>query len=235
MRIPLPVGLITLLLFGGGPCSSVWATPAVVFDSFLPDGSVNAIGWAITGPPNGPSQTLGMAFSPSGSYLMNSVSVALGLLSGPNSIALSLRSDSGGVPGDILESWSLTGLPPWPGLTPGGRDIVTYPPTTVNSSITPVLEDGEQYWLVVAPGDPATHAGWSWNQNPAGPYLRGTVGLLSSINPPDTWQLYPDSSHFSAFKVFGSPVPEPGTLLLLSTGLAGLAVTAWRKASHTSK
>jgi hypothetical protein len=52
-----------------------------------------------------------MAFTPSGTYTLTQIDVAISLFSGTNSASLTVNSDSGGVPGGVLATWSLSSLP----------------------------------------------------------------------------------------------------------------------------
>jgi len=160
------------------------------------------------------------AFTPSSTYLLSSVEIALSYFAGTNSATVTLRSDSADTPGTVLETWNVTGLPNEP---TNGSQLQTLSAT---SSIT--LTAGTQYWIEVAAGGNSTYVAWNLNNT-------GTGGNSSSTGT--TWTSYqgtgttPSGGVQGAFAVFGTGVttaPEPSTWLLLGAGLLVIIVAKSR-------
>ncbi len=95
---------------------------------------------------------------------------------------------------------------------------------TMSISVTGLVAGS--YWLVLHNGPVATTADsefyWAWTDVNAG--NTGSIrGLEQSLNPVSfTWD---DTGQEHAFAVFGDPggeVPEPSTMILISTGLAAI-------------
>jgi hypothetical protein len=135
----------------------------------FPAASFSTNYWCITGslsPQCGPSQLRLVAapFRPSVTYGLQSISLALGANGGgTNGVIISLALDSGGSPGNILESWTVTTLP-------GG----TQPPlTVVNDRLGLTLTAGQLYWVEVQPMASDTYVLWYTN-------IVGLNGAMSS-------------------------------------------------------
>jgi hypothetical protein len=77
------------------------------------------------------------AFTPSSTYVLSSVEIALSYFAGTNAATITLRSDSADAPGGVLETWNLTNLPNEP---TNGSQLQTL---SAASSIT--LTAGDQY------------------------------------------------------------------------------------------
>jgi hypothetical protein len=125
-----------------------------------------------------------------------------------NQFTFALMTDSGGLPGSILESWSLTTT-----FFTGCAHCFE----TVFSTQQLVLQAGTQYWLVPFPNHTMDA---NWDQNVVG--ALGTAAF--SLDGGKTWTLNPESS-MGAFDVRGissTTVPEPSTFGFMATGLAGI-------------
>ena len=123
--------------------------------------------WCITGaqtPYCGPAVTryLAAPFVPATMMAVSGVSLPLSYNSGTNGAVVSLASDSGGIPGAVLESWSVSNLPTSPAVI------------SESSKLTPVLQPGQTYWLVVQPLAADTLIAWYTNN-------RGLSGGLTNI------------------------------------------------------
>ena len=134
------------------------------------------------------------------------------LVAEPNHFQVLLMTSSGGLPGDIIETITLTNVVP---VFPSGIVVA-------NSALHPVLTSGTQYWLVAFAPDPNTFGSWNLSLDDfLTPQARGFT------SPTGPW-IVANNVPRSAFQINGEPVPEPSTMLLLGTGLATL-LTAVRK------
>ncbi len=140
-----------------------------------------------------------------------------------SAILVQLRTDNSGLPGSVLEAFTFSNLPVSGTVSSG--DLLEG-----ESVLHPELFAGAQYWVAVVPnGDDIFD---SWNDSlPAvlGPQSSSTNGGLTWPTPTDHTQ--------GAFRVDGSPVPEPSTLALLAAGALGLLGYGWRRraARRTAK
>ena len=189
-------------------CRTAFAGPVVLYNNFGPGDTYDvqpgitfgcgAFCW------QNPGLTLAFAFTPSSTAAFTELEMVAGFGMHPANILASIRSDSGGLPGAVLESFS----------TP-----LTWPPTRLqfNSILQPTLAAGMQYWVVAAVPDPVNDMGsWSINSIGANGPQAGKIG-----DGPWTGSR---TNIDAVFRVTGddSSVPEPSALALLVLGLAGI-------------
>ena len=172
-------------------------------------GDVYATGWGMTIMQDYSNQdwSQGSGFVvEGGDYYLDSVSAAIGLVTGPNVMEVQLWDDVGGLPGSILESWTFTNQM--------GSFGNNNPPLVGVSTLSPVLYAGETYYVIAyAPTGPQ----WSaFNMNDFGYRLPRAV----SQDDQASWSV--SDGDAAAFRVEGTIVPEPGLIslggLLLGAG-----------------
>jgi hypothetical protein len=139
-----------------------------------------------------------------------------------NTIVLSLRMDNGGKPAATsLESFTFTPV------STGDQYV------TENSISHPLLSSGVTYWFVAVGA--GTNPGTFWDAaNPA------VAGTIARTNDGGTTWAPQSTTQLSAFLVNGDPpgaavIPEPSTLALLGTSLAGLMGAVWRRRRSAAK
>jgi hypothetical protein len=164
-------------------------------------------GYSVDGPTSWSAPTQGyysiaMAFTPTGSYLLSQIDLALtddG--QGTNSYVITLNSDSGGLPGTVLMTWDLSGLP------------LLCCTLQIETPTAPLpLDDGIQYWIVAAPGSSDTSGSWQDNNV-------GAIGPVAQTRNGGGW-MWGSDGIAGAFDVLGSPVPEPTSGSLLAGALS---------------
>jgi len=190
----------------------------VIYDNFGTGYSAGAA--AEIANPNGTPVDLRPSFefqaSASINYLLTEVDIAAGVDPSDGSfpgddqfISITLSQDAGGHPGTaIATSGPLAGLAMF-----GASDVLSWTPGT-----QPTLSAGTNYWITL--DGSATDGDVLWNDN-----LTGASGY-SQLN--SSSQFVTTNNTLGALEIQGTadlgPAPEPGTLLMLGTGLAVLAL-----------
>jgi hypothetical protein len=182
----------------------------VVFSNLGPsDTFSDSIGYSIGGQHVAGRFTVGPQ-----NYLLSSAEMALtDDNGGANSFSIYVRTDDGGLPGIALADSSVSGVPP-------------YPPTLVTvdfSSSSLQLLAGTTYWLTSEGLVEPTGGTGGWWANSVG--QTGNVARVGS-----QWMYFPNESS-TAFRITGTAIPEPGTILLASIAVFG----AFAHRSHRTR
>jgi hypothetical protein len=127
-------------------------------------------------------QFIAMPFTPSASYKLTSIQIALAYFEGANSLTVALAKDKGGLPGKTMASFTVTDVPP--GGSCCGIEAVTPKGVKVKANTT--------YWVVVT----AQNDTWGgWDEDSTG--QSGTFAFDTGTG----WQL--TSGPLGAFAVIG--------------------------------
>jgi hypothetical protein len=187
-----------------------------LFNTFGPGHSYSCCsGWSESGSGTQVHAIAAMAFTTSVTSALGTIDVAIGWGGTSNQYTLALMTDKGGVPGSILESWSVTSS------FIGGLCSNCFDTVFAKQHI--ILQAGVQYWLVPFP---SSNFDGGWQDN-----IVGSLGMLAeSLDGGNTWSpLLPTNvtPTLGAFDV-KSTVPEPSTLILLGTALGIVGAARWK-------
>lgn len=196
-------------------CATAGATD-VLYTTLGPNGEYDtANGYFVDGS-NYYNQVLSMAFTPNATENLADAVLALGNYAGNNNpINVYVQSDNGGQPGTTLATLTQQGT--IQSFYTGGSLI------QFNCNGCGQLQAGTQYWLTAWETDPGTEQAWMWAYNDQSGNL--AFNQVGSINGP--WNLYYGT--VSGFRIDGTNVPEPGTLVMLGSGIVAAAAGLRRK------
>ena len=153
------------------------------------------VGWSENGTGAYNPGIQAMAFTPTkATYILTQLDLALGYLSyGMNGVTVELRLDDDGIPGKLIDSWYITGLPVWASTS----NIVQ----TIKVEKHILLIQNHQYFLVAVPNSNEA-AGWNFNSVGAS----GHGAFLNEYSG-NVWEPG-DFSPNGAFEVLGRVWPE---------------------------
>ena len=188
------------------------AAPAnVIISSFGPGNGYDLNGGlsiSTIGSANRYETATAVSFTPSSTYTLSQIDLALGYVSGTNSFVVKLVNDNSGPVGSLIETWVFSAP------TFLQADLNTLAPVT---SI--VLNGGDSYWIVVLPGGSDTWGAWN---HPSPDTFVGE--LAGSRDGGSTW--YPPVVGVGpAYDVVGNlSTPEPASSVPVGVALVALAI-----------
>lgn len=130
-------------------------------------------------------------------------------------VIVALREDNAGLPGTLIESFSIDGSA-LPAFSDAG-----VAPITLTSVLNPILLGSTNYWVAMTTTANNILAAWNFGS----PVVN--TNRVRSLDGGVTWSEVDGSSNAAAFQIEGTAVPEPGTWVLLGMGL--LAVRLRRR------
>ena len=195
-----------LITIGALMIAPARATP--IFNSFEPDDTFRQYSGRTVGRgtvyPGG--IVTASAFTPEISALFGFLEIAIGYIDGAHQTDVALVSDSGGLPGAVIEQFHFNNI----GQFGTGRILLA------ESTLRPILLAGRQYWVVASAPNRTDWLAWNDSLLRFGPVTQ-RVGAGAWLNPSPT-------SVVGAFRVSPVVVPEPSLawplLVLLTGGLA---------------
>jgi hypothetical protein len=172
----------------------------------LQSGTYNAVaGWTVGGINSGVGLVISASqFTSLVSGNVSQIDVGLGFFQGDNEATISLWTDALGLPGTNLSGFINAPASPIFGTC--------CQLTTVAVAGVPIVA-GQQYFVVIE-ADAVTWDAWNLNDT-------GAIGQLDQYTSFLGWQQYPGQT-LGAMDVSTSNTPEPGTVIMLSTGLLGV-------------
>ena len=211
------------ILMGAMICSVSASAGTVLYSTLGPANEYDGgSGYFVDGS-NFNNQVMANPFTLSAGATVGDAVLALGNFAGGNSpVNLYIETDAGGLPGSIIGNLTLTQqgtiLPFNNGF---GGGLVTF----TCSGIGCTLGAGN-YWLVAQELDPNTEQAWDFAyQDQANNIAFNDLG--SSTGP---WNpFFGTEDAFRIDAASGGTTPEPGSLVLLGTGLLGVAGVVRRR------
>ena len=197
-----------------GLCATASASD-ILYTTLGPNGEYDTSSGYFVDGSNYYGQVLAMPFTPGSSETMVDAVLALGNYAGNNNpINLYLETDNGGVPGTVLATLTQQGT--IQSFNTGGS-LITF---SCNGCGT--VNAGTQYWIVGKETDPNTEQAWMYAYNDQ----QGNLAFNQGGDENGPWNTY--FGTISGFRVDGQ-VPEPGTLVMLGSGIVAAAAGLRRK------
>jgi hypothetical protein len=192
---------------------------AVVFDNLGPEDSYDIFRYPFGKSSFGPlGLYTGGAFTPTASFTLDTLELPISQSQCPQGLSCPdivdvffTGSSAAGNPDAVIESFHLENALPvqGPPFVSQGSLI------TVGSTLHPLLLSGERYWVIVAARE--VFGGWHLNSvGDFGPLVLDVVPLEQATVRNQTRP---------AFRVIGSPVPEPSTMTLFGIGILILIIS----------
>ncbi|MGD1068779.1 MAG: choice-of-anchor R domain-containing protein [Bryobacteraceae bacterium] len=202
MRIKCLISLV----IGTWTAATPLAAGTIIFSNLVG----NCCGGYLVGgsPAEGGPETLAVAFTPGGNYLMTDAQVEVSSSQGDPSFNVSLYADAGTSPAGLIATFGADLAAP----ELGGIVIA--------SGATAPLTAGVQYWLVLSPFDGNSYVDWE----------EGGSSLVpsNSLIPPGTWSPFVDPRGVQ-LQIDGAAVPEPASWTSATIALALIAGTRRRR------
>ncbi|HEY4930410.1 MAG TPA: PEP-CTERM sorting domain-containing protein [Terriglobales bacterium] len=132
---------------------------------------------------------------------------------------LSFYANNAGQPGGLITSFGISGNG---GETSVGFDNLGDPVYAYGAVVNFAASAGTQYWLSVVP-DTAFPPQWGWTTSSVGD------GVSYQDDPFGNRTQNPSDLAFYLYKTQQTTTPEPGTLMMLGTGIVGIAGALRRK------
>lgn len=190
------------------------ARAATIYTTFGPGDSFSVGGGYVIGAtfPTEDPGAVAASFVPGFDATLESISIATDHSGGLNSYTVYLAANSGGLPGDPIETFANVSF--------------TSPATvlTLNSVLNPDLSAGTTYWIVLQVADITQFSSGHWSFNDQG--INGLVAGKPFLD--SGWLLSSQPFSLPAFAVHGAAVPEPVVSVLLLVG-AGVATIRRRR------
>ena len=149
-------------------------------------------------------------FTPAFNSRLTGLELPLAVVSGAGEISVQLLADSGDLPGSLIEAFHLTGF-----SAPGPLSLIP-----IASTLHPILDSKTQYWVAVTGGTPTTFAVWALTLF-AGDSSAGGASR-SIVNNLDGGWTRNHGTRVGAMRINGDPIPEPGSVALVGSGLLSL-------------
>jgi len=217
MKFTLPKGgvLAMAILMGLVVCSVAASATNILYTTLGPNGEFDTgAGYFVDGS-NFTNQVIANQFTLGAGATVGDAVLALGNFAGGNNpVNAYIEYDASGLPGAVAATLTQVGtIPPF-----GGTGL-----TTFNCASGCALAAGS-YWLVAWEPDSGTQQAWNFAyQDSSGNIAFNQVGdaFGSWLGPLNITQ--------EGFRIDGASAPEPGSLVLLGSGVLGLAGVIRRK------